>query len=148
MGRIDRYETHVQPYLEYIAKWKVFMTEEQIAEVLGISYSTFQKYKKSHKELNDKCLFGNREKLEEVESAMYKRAIGYDYWEEKEAMTKDGEIVTLRTKKHMPADPRAAEFIDRNNNPNGTYANEVKKQQEELELKKNKDKREEEDHWG
>ena len=149
MGRADRYKTHVEPFLEDIGKWKVFYTEEQIAEMLGIAYSTLQNYKKLHKELNEVLLFGNKKKCNEVESAMFKRAIGYDYYEEKEVLDKDGQIVTLRHKKHSPADPRAAEFIEKINNIHyhGEDGPTIKRQQEELELKKKKDKREEEDHW-
>lgn len=149
MGRADRYVTHVKPFLVDIGKWKTSKTEEQIAELLGISYATLQKYKKQHEELNNVLLFGNKKKCEEVESAMFKRACGYDYYEEKEVLDKDGQIITLRTKKHLPADPRAAEFIEKINNPNyhGEDAYTLQRQKEELELKKNKDRREEEDHW-
>lgn len=150
MGRISRYETHVEPFLDDIGKWKVSKTEEQIAEMLGISYASLQKYKKIYSELNEALLFGNKKKCDDVESAMYKRAKGYDYYEEKEVIDKNtGQIVTLKTKKHMPADPRAAEFIEKLNNPlySGESSYTMKMQAEELELKKKKDKREEENAW-
>ena len=147
MGRVDRYETHVKPHLNYIAKWKVYKTEEQIAEMLGVSYSTFQKYKKQHDELNFVCLFGNKDKLDSIESAMTKRAEGYDYYEIREVIDKDGQIRELKTLKHVPADPRAAKWLHDLYDPNGELAFEVIKQKEELELKKNKDRREEEDNW-
>ena len=92
MGRADRYTTHVQPYLEDIARWKTTMTEEQIADRLGIAHSTFQKYKQQHDELNQVCLFGNKKKCDEVWSSLYKRAVGYDIPQFKEVLDKDGNI--------------------------------------------------------
>lgn len=149
MGRADRYKTHVEPFLEDIGKWKVFHTEEQIAEMLGISYATLQNYKKLHKELNDVLLFGNKPKIELAESALMKLAEGYTETTYKGALDKDGQIVNLPVEHHYPPSLAAIKEILRRYDQ--YYHNEdgltIKRQQEEVELKKNKDRREEDEHW-
>ena len=44
-GRKGKYETHIKPFLPAILEMRRTMTERQIAEKLGIAYSTFSKYK-------------------------------------------------------------------------------------------------------
>lgn len=118
MGRADRYITHVQPYLEDIARWKTTMTEEQIADRLGIAHSTFQKYKQQHDELNQVCLFGNKKKCDEVWSSLYKRAVGYDIPQFKEVLDKDGTVRRLEKPPiHIPSDMKAAALILANHDP-------------------------------
>lgn len=117
MGRADRYDTHVKPFLEDIAKWKTSMTEEQISEKLGIAYSTFQKYKQQHDELYQVCLFGNKNKCDEVWSAMYKRAIGYTEMIPKDVVDREGNVTTIMVAHHVPADVRAQLIILANNEP-------------------------------
>ena len=117
MGRADRYSTHVEPYLDEIAKWKTTMTEEQIAERLGIAHSTFQKYKQTHDELNQICLFGNKKKCDEVWSAVYKKATGYTELLQKEVLDKDGNIITVLIPHHVAPDMKAASLILANHDP-------------------------------
>lgn len=117
MGRADRYTTHVQPYLEDIARWKTTMTEEQIADRLGIAHSTFQKYKQQHEELNQVCLFGNKNKCDSVWSSVYRKAVGYTEYLQKEVLDKNGDIQTVTIPHHVPPDMRAAALILANHDP-------------------------------
>lgn len=117
MGRADRYDTHVKPYLADIARWKTTMTEEQIAEQLGIAYSTFQKYKQKHDELNQVCLYGNKKKCDRVWSSVQKKAEGYTELLPKEVIDKDGNIITVMVPHHVPPDMKAAALILANHDP-------------------------------
>lgn len=91
-GRKNKYETHVRPYLERIPKWRrQGMTEEQIANKLGIAVSTLNVYKNQHSELIDALKKGRAELVEELEDSLYQRAMGFDYTEEKIYMELDGD---------------------------------------------------------
>ena len=52
-GRPQKYHDCVEPYLAEIKKMALTMTEEQIAKTLGVSYSSFRKYKGQHEELQE-----------------------------------------------------------------------------------------------
>jgi hypothetical protein len=117
MGRVDRYSTHVEPYLDDISRWKTTMTEEQISDKLGIAHSTFQKYKQQHDELNRICLYGNKKKCDRVWSAVQKKAEGYTELLQKEVLDKDGNIITVLIPHHVPPDMKAAALILANNDP-------------------------------
>lgn len=83
-GRKEKYESHVQPYLDRIPVWRrQGMTEEQIAHKLGIGLSTIQLYKKENIELLDALREGTAELIEKLEETLYNRAIGIDYEETK-----------------------------------------------------------------
>lgn len=113
-GRPDRYEEAVKPHLERIRKWaEQGATEAQIARELGVAYSTFRDYKKRYPELSAAIKEKDmRPLVEELRSALVKRALGYDY-EESKAYTRtdpdSGKPVSYveRTKKHMPPDTTA-----------------------------------------
>ena len=51
-GRNDAYKDRIKPRFAEIADWKAKgLTERQIAKNLGVSYSTFNKYKALKKNL-------------------------------------------------------------------------------------------------
>ena len=81
-GRKSTYDEKVKPHLELIAGWcKQGATEEIIRKKLNVSNGAWGTYKNQHLELKD-VLKKNKEFADiEVESSLYKRAIGYDYWE-------------------------------------------------------------------
>ena len=141
MGRADRYDTHVKPFLQEIARWKTTMTEEQIAEQLGIAYSTLQKYKNQHDELREILLFGDRKNEQLVYSALLKKALGYDYFEENGVLDKDGKVVMVPKKRHQPMSEKAADMWLRGHSQ--TYhtsdAEEIKIRRREMELKEQKE---------
>lgn len=84
-GRKCRYFTDVEPNLELIAKMARTMTEKQIADCLGISYSgTWAEYKKKFPELSEALKKGRQDLVSDLHGALIKRALGYDYTETKE----------------------------------------------------------------
>lgn len=96
IGRPDKYDTHVKPYLNKIKKLVLTMTEEQIAQTLGISYSAFRKYKTMHPELEDALVIGKRELVAELKSILIDKARGYTY-DETETITEAGKPVKTKT---------------------------------------------------
>lgn len=83
-GRRGKYETHVKPKLLLIEAWaRDGLIIEQIAEKLGIAASTFYDYKNNHPELSEALKKGQEVVDVEVENALFKRALGYEYTEKK-----------------------------------------------------------------
>lgn len=81
---VDKYETHVQPYLEEVSQMALNMTEKQIAEELGVAPSSFRSYKKKHPELVDALKKGRRQLVMELKSTLIQKARGFTYTEKKD----------------------------------------------------------------
>ena len=65
-------------------------TEKQIAKQLGIAYSTFCDYKNKYPELSETTKGKDmRELVEELRSALVKKALGFEYKEKKEYIKED-----------------------------------------------------------
>lgn len=92
-GRPSKYETHVKPYFEQIKKWlSQGATEQQIAQQLGIAYSTYNEYKQKYPEFSEIIKGNSRAELvEELRGALVKRALGFEYKEKKEYVRTDPE---------------------------------------------------------
>lgn len=83
-GRKNKYKTHVVPFFDDIAEWlKNGATERQIAEKLGLAYSTFNNYKVANVELLELLKKGRRNLVAELRGTLVKRAMGFDYTETK-----------------------------------------------------------------
>lgn len=115
-GRKDAWTKIIQPNLGKIKKWyEDGVLEKDIIAALGISPSTYYKYKVEKTELTE--LENSRlEKVEALKAAMFQRACGYEYEESKTYYRKpkgsnnpdDVEyIYTEKYKKHQPADTTA-----------------------------------------
>ena len=83
-GRPSKYKTHVEPYLDKIKEMALTMTDEQIAETLGVGYSSFRYYKQQFPALADSLKKGKKDLVMELKSALIKKAKGYEYIETKE----------------------------------------------------------------
>jgi len=119
----SKYETHVLPFLDKISEWaKQGATGKEIAQKLGIAYSSFKLYL-SKAENGDEaysalsacyrqaCVVAD----DEVEAALFKRACGFEYEEvktEERFNPKTGQIikVTTTTTKMVPPEPTSAMF--------------------------------------
>ena len=138
MGRPDKYKTNVKPYLKEIKEMAMYMTEKQIAETLGVAYSSFRVYKKKHKDLVEALKKGRQELITDLRSILIKRAKGFTY-EEKKVTKKNGvivkeEIFTKASAPDVAAINLALKNYDADNWSNDPQA--MKLKQEELELKK------------
>lgn len=107
----------IQEKLSLIEAWaRDGLIDEQIAEKLNISKDTFYRYKREHSDFSDSLKKGKEIVDCEVENALLKRAMGYEY-EEKTYETKYDtekekyvEILTKRVTKQVAPDTTAQIF--------------------------------------
>ena len=86
------------------------LTDEQIAHNAGIAAGTLYEWKKRFPEISKAMKKGKEVVDREVENALLKRALGYEYQETRvEVGEKDGRKV-IETTKQMPPDVGAAAF--------------------------------------
>ena len=114
-----KYENIVAPNLSLIERWKRNgASEEEIAKRLGIAYSTFNLYKCQKSELSEALKKGAEIIDTEVENALLKRALGYDYDETTQERNENGElIVTKVVTKQVAPDTTAQIFWLKNRCP-------------------------------
>lgn len=91
-GRKSKYETHVESRLFEVECWaRDGLIDEQIANNLGVAYSTFKVYKEKFSALSAALKRGKEIIDFEVENALLKRALGYEYSERKYAQVEMSE---------------------------------------------------------
>ena len=103
MARNDSYEDLIESHLDEIEQWlEQNNTDKEIANKLGIAYSTFRKYKGISVALKVRYATVKDNKNQEVEKALYKGCIGYSYYEEivnkvkEEYLAEDGKTILSR----------------------------------------------------
>lgn len=122
MGKKSKYESHVLPRLDEIEAWaRDGISDENIACNLSIAYSTFRRYRDENEALSA-VLARGKEYVDDVivTNAYLKRITGYDTteikreykWERNEETGVRVRVLTKETEqvRHIPGDPRAAEF--------------------------------------
>ena len=93
------------------------LTDEQIANNMGVRRETLYDWKKKHPNISNALKKGKEVVDIEVENALLKRALGYEYTEEKvEISEKDGKKV-VQTVKHVAPDTTAQIFWLKNRRP-------------------------------
>ncbi len=125
----SKYETNVKPKLFLIEMWaRDGLTDEQIANNLGISEASFYNYRNEHIEFLDSLKKGKEVSDYEVENALFKKALGYTVtvkkaFKVKEVIVKDGtrkereRIEYADDEIHIPADTGAQIFWLKNRRP-------------------------------
>ena len=94
------------------------LTEEQIAHNMGIAVSTLGNWKKSHLEILEALKKGKEVVDIQVENALLKRALGYEFVEVTKELTDAGLLVTKEVTKQQAPDTTAAIFWLKNRKPN------------------------------
>lgn len=96
-------EEIINDSLSLIESWVADgQTDKEIAEKLGMSYSTFRRYKSQNTDLKSAIAQGKDKKNDSVVQALYKNCIGYKYYEEVptkvkvEVLADDGETVLVK----------------------------------------------------
>lgn len=92
------------------------LTDEQIASNMGICRSTLNEWKKRYPVISDTLKRGKAVVDIEVENALLKRALGYEYTEEKVEVGPDGKKITQTVKQVIP-DTTAQIFWLKNRKP-------------------------------
>lgn len=123
----SKYESHVLPKLDLVEKWtRDGLGTKQIAKNLGIGESTLWEYNARYPEFAERLAKGREVVDTIVENAFLKRITGYDADEVRREYVYEtneyGETVRVLKKeivqtKHIPGDPRAAEFWMKNRMP-------------------------------
>lgn len=142
MARPNNYEKRVKPYLSKIEQMALTMSEEQIAETLGVGYSTWCRYKKDFKELRGALKKGRKDLVLELKSVLIEKAKGFDYIETKttkELNVETGELEVTKyeeNKKHAQPDVAAINLLlknyDRDSWANDPQMMELRKKELEL----------------
>ncbi len=77
-------------------------TDKEIAQKIGVGYSTFKRYKAEDSNVKAVIAEGKDKKNQAVEQALYKNAIGYEYYEEvvtkvkEEVLADDGTTILAK----------------------------------------------------
>lgn len=119
MARPSKYETEIQPHIEEIKKAVATgATIEEIAKALDIAPSTLYKYKATKTELKEAFARGRDKIVFEIKAALLKKALGFQYEEEKVVAKKDkdGENIVMveKNKRYCPPSETAAGMLLRN----------------------------------
>lgn len=93
------------------------LTDEQIAHNIGIATGTLYEWKKQHVEIAEALKKGKEVADIEVENALYKRAIGYDYEETKVEVEANGKKKITKFTRHVAPDVTAQIFWLKNRKP-------------------------------
>lgn len=120
MGRKDKYPTHVEPHLDDITKWYSELTEEQIAQKLGVSVQSFERYKAAHEELVQALRKGKENLVGELKASLKMKAKGFHYKETKTTIRKDGDRdikVVEQYEKYSAPDTGAIHLLLKNLDP-------------------------------
>ncbi|MCM1112164.1 MAG: transposase [Muribaculum sp.] len=86
------------------------LTDEQIAHNMGIALSTLYEWKKKYPEISESLKKGKEVVDTQVENALLKRALGYDYEEVSEEYEKGFLVKRKVTIKHVVPDTTAQIF--------------------------------------
>jgi len=103
MARSDSVEDVIESNLDKIESMvENNHTDKEIAEKLGIAYSTYRKYKSTNVALKGRIATAKDKKNQEVEKALFKKCIGYKYTEEvvtkikEEVLAADGTTILVK----------------------------------------------------
>ena len=86
------------------------LTQQQIADNLGINVDTLIEYKKKYTDFSEALKKGKEVVDIEVENALLKKALGYTITLNKQKVTKDGDVVDITEEVHIPPDTTAQIF--------------------------------------
>lgn len=105
MARKDSYEDIINKGLSKIKSMlESGSTDKEVAEELGIGYSTFRKYKAESVALKDLIATVKDNMNQEAEKAVFKKATGFYYHEEvptkvkEEVLSDDGKTILMQEK--------------------------------------------------
>lgn len=98
-----------EPGLKLIAGWRRQGTPmTKIAtDYVGVSKTAWWGWYKESEDLRKAVAVSKEVADLTVEEALYKRAVGYDYWEEVWELVEGEVILTKKYKKHLPPDVKA-----------------------------------------
>ncbi|WP_142959622.1 helix-turn-helix domain-containing protein [Enterococcus faecalis] len=93
------------------------LVDKQIAQNVGVSERTFTDWKKRFSSISSALKRGKEVVDRQVENALFKSAVGYEYTEITKELTDSGMKVTKRVTKQMAPNPTSAIFWLKNRKP-------------------------------
>ncbi|HIB1896858.1 TPA: helix-turn-helix domain-containing protein [Enterococcus faecalis] len=93
------------------------LIDKQIAQNIGVAYSTFREWVKKFPALSASLKRGKEVVDRQVENALFKSAIGYEYTEITKELTEAGMEVTKKVTKQVAPNPTSAIFWLKNRKP-------------------------------
>ena len=93
------------------------LTNEQMANNIGISLSTFYRWKNANCDFCNAIKDGKEVADYEVENAMYRAALGYHITESKQILGRNGELITLNSERYVQPSISAQIFWLKNRQP-------------------------------
>lgn len=136
-GRPNKYFTHIEPKLKQIEEMCQTMTEKQMADSLGVAYSSWKLYKNKYSAFSDALKKGRENLVVELKSVLIKKAKGFNY-QEVQTIEEDGKIVRKVTFQKASLPDVAALNLLLKNYDKDNWANDpqmLKIREKELELK-------------
>lgn len=96
-GRKGKYESHVEPFFDKIDKLlNDGASEEQVAKSLGVSYSSWNNYKNQFPEFKELCEKPRTTLVEDLRSALVKKALGFEYEEKEQYIKQEVDPITRK----------------------------------------------------
>ena len=93
------------------------LTDEQLAAKIGITATTLYDWKNKYPVISEALKRGKEVVDVEVENALLKRAMGFEYTETRTETADDGTVKTIVMQKTMPPDTTAQIFWLKNRRP-------------------------------
>lgn len=93
------------------------LSDEQVAENMGISTATLYQWQKDYPEFSEAIKKGREVVVRHLENTLIKRASGYEYEEINYFQDKGGGVTERKTIKHIPPDTTALIFALKNMSP-------------------------------
>lgn len=114
-----KYNSHVKDRIPTIIAWKrKGLTDEEIAENLGIGTTAMKTYKKKYAAMASALKSGKSDADAQVENALFKRAIGYEFDSAEQVEVTDEDGTSIVRKKtwitHIKPDVAAMIFYLKN----------------------------------
>jgi len=123
IARISKYEewkndNELENKLILVEGWaRDGLTQQQIADNLGINIDTLIEYKKKYIEFSEALKRGKEIADYQVENALFKKAIGYTIQVNEQKIDKDGCVHDLVKDVHIPPDTTAQIYWLKNRKP-------------------------------
>lgn len=117
-GRPPKYHPHFVIMIDALGASLVSSTNWQLAKMFGVDETTVSGWMGLHPQFSIAVNRARANVDQQVEGALFQRAVGYTHPEEKIfCAPRSGEIVRARTTMRYPPDTKAAQFWLMNRNP-------------------------------
>lgn len=109
--KIGRPPDYREGFADLVYKFRLLgLSVERIAELFEVDVSRLYKWKDTIPAFGEAWFNGGEVADAEIAHSLRKRAHGFEHEVEKSYVTRDGDVVTYRTKQYFPPDPASMKF--------------------------------------